>query len=78
VHDLGGADFGQKRGKEGQSNVNRTEMRLKCDRNEEPKKFVGLKDGNYGCFRLRSSRKGTTSGLAVLVRVRVSSNERRN
>jgi hypothetical protein len=40
MRDLGGADFGQKRGKEGQSNVNRTEMRLKYDRNEEPKWFV--------------------------------------
>ena len=78
VHDLGGVDFGQKRGKEGQSNVNHTEIRRKYDGNEEPKGWVALQDGNYGCLRLRSSRKGTISELAVLVRVRVSSRERRN
>jgi hypothetical protein len=47
VHDLGGADFGQKRGKKGQSNVNYTAMRRKYDRNEEAKGFVALQDGNY-------------------------------
>jgi len=35
MNDLGGVDFGQKRGKEGQSDVNHTEMRRKYDRNRK-------------------------------------------
>jgi hypothetical protein len=55
--------FRSKASQEGQSNVNYTAMRRKYGLNEEPKGFVALQDGNYGCFRLRSSRKGTISEL---------------